>query len=85
MVGAGASGKSTQDWHEVWKNSQESKDVQTELARIKNDMSQQQSKASEGKHSEFAMPFTAQLKEVTVRVFREHHHDQHESIRLTIT
>ena len=72
MVGAGATGKSTQDWHEVWKGSQEIKDVQTELARIKDEMGSQSSRASEGSHSEFAMPFASQLIEVTTRVFQQY-------------
>ncbi|KFY23027.1 hypothetical protein V491_02657, partial [Pseudogymnoascus sp. VKM F-3775] len=32
MVGAGASGRATQDWHEVWKSSEECVSVQRELA-----------------------------------------------------
>jgi ATP-binding cassette, subfamily G (WHITE), member 2, PDR len=72
MVGAGASGKSTKDWHEVWKTSNEAKEVQNELARIKSEMGSQSSEENEGTHSEFAMPFTAQLWEVTVRVFQQY-------------
>ncbi|KAH8590156.1 putative ABC transporter CDR4 [Bisporella sp. PMI_857] len=72
MVGAGATGKSTRDWHEVWKNSQEAKDVQTELARIKSEMSQQAQSNESAGQSEFAMPFYSQLVEVTVRVFQQY-------------
>ncbi|KAL3427948.1 ABC-2 type transporter [Phlyctema vagabunda] len=72
MVGAGASGKATQDWHEVWKNSQEAKDVQTELAHIKEVMAPQSSNESADSHSEFAMPFTSQLYETTYRVFQQY-------------
>ncbi|KAN0109951.1 putative ABC transporter CDR4 [Hyaloscypha variabilis] len=72
MVGAGASGKSTKDWHDVWKNSNEAKEVQNELARIKSEMGSQTSEENEGTHSEFAMPFTNQLLEVTVRVFQQY-------------
>lgn len=72
MVGAGATGKSSQDWHEVWKGSQECIDVQTELAHIKDEMSQQTHSSSERTHSEFAMPFTSQLIEVTTRVFQQY-------------
>lgn len=72
MVGAGH-GKSTQDWHTVWKSSQQAKDVKSELQRIKQEMSSHQSSDStEGSHSEFAMPFLAQLREVTVRVFTQY-------------
>jgi ATP-binding cassette, subfamily G (WHITE), member 2, PDR len=72
MVGAGPSGKSTKDWHEVWKNSEQAKDVQTELTRIKQEMGNKEPEQSEGPHSEFAMPFANQLYEVTVRVFQQY-------------
>lgn len=72
MVGAGATGKSTKDWHEVWKSSQQAKDVQTELSRIKDEMSSKESSENEGSHSEFAMPFTTQLIKVTARVFQQY-------------
>jgi ATP-binding cassette subfamily G (WHITE) protein 2 (PDR) len=72
MVGAGATGKSTKDWHEVWKSSQEAKDVQTELERIKQEMGSQHSGDNDRQHTEFAMPFTNQLYEVTVRVFEQY-------------
>jgi ABC-type multidrug transport system permease subunit len=72
MVGAGATGKSTKDWHEVWKSSQQATDVQTELQRIKQEMGAQTSADDAGSHSEFAMPFLTQLREVTVRVFQQY-------------
>jgi ATP-binding cassette subfamily G (WHITE) protein 2 (PDR) len=72
MVGAGATGKSTKDWHEIWKGSQEAQGVQTELVRIKEEMSSKASPDNEGSHSEFAMPFSAQLTQVTVRVFQQY-------------
>lgn len=72
MVGAGASGKSTQDWHEVWKKSQEFKDVQKELDRINEEMGGKEPSGAEGSHTEFAMPFTSQLVEVTKRVFQQY-------------
>lgn len=72
MVGAGPSGKTTKDWHEVWKNSDEAQEVQKELARIKDEMGKEKAEESAGSHSEFAMPFTAQLYEVTVRVFQQY-------------
>jgi len=48
MVGAGPAGKSSKDWHEVWKNSQEAKDVVTELGRIKDEMGSKASEEDEG-------------------------------------
>ncbi len=74
IVGAGASGKSTQDWHEVWKESEESKEVQKELDRIhleKRDEVVAGSDSAEG-HREFAMPFPIQLFHVTIRVFQQY-------------
>ena len=72
MVGAGASGKSSKDWHEVWKGSDEAKEVQKELERIKQDMGSKEAEEDAGSHSEFAMPFSQQLIEVTVRVFQQY-------------
>ncbi|KAK0127964.1 hypothetical protein ONS96_007461 [Cadophora gregata f. sp. sojae] len=79
MVGAGATGKSTKDWHEVWKSSSEAQAIQTELTRIKNEMGSQRTSSSSSSddddttsHSEFAMPFPNQLYEVTVRVFQQY-------------
>ncbi|KAH6669801.1 putative ABC transporter CDR4 [Halenospora varia] len=72
MVGAGPAGKSSKDWHEVWKNSQESRDVVTELGHIKDEMGSKAANDTEGSHSEFAMPFTTQLWEVTIRVFQQY-------------
>ncbi len=74
IVGAGASGKSTQDWHEVWKGSEESKEVQKELDRIhleKRDEAVAGSESVEG-HREFAVPFLKQLLHVTIRVFQQY-------------
>jgi ABC-type multidrug transport system ATPase subunit len=73
MVGAGPTGKSTQDWHEVWKNSQEAKDVQLELDRIELEMgSRNTADTPKQEKSEFAMPFPIQLYEVTKRVFQQY-------------
>ncbi|ESZ91198.1 ABC-transporter [Sclerotinia borealis F-4128] len=72
MVGAGAQGKSTQDWHQVWKESDQAKDIQTEISRIQQEMGHQSSGEDTGSHSEFAMPFTVQLMEVMKRVFQQY-------------
>ncbi|CAD6443675.1 339b4420-3913-482d-a280-59f71fd02a79 [Sclerotinia trifoliorum] len=72
MVGAGAQGKSTQDWHEVWKASDEAKAIQTEISRIEQDLSHGSSQDEPGSKDEFAMPFTIQLLEVTKRVFQQY-------------
>lgn len=72
MVGAGATGKSTKDWHEVWKNSNEAKEIQKELTHIKEEMGSKPAQENAGSHSEFAMPFTQQLAAVTARVFQQY-------------
>ncbi len=72
MVGAGPTGKSTKDWHEVWKASKQAEGVQTELQRIKQDMGSMPSREEAGSHAEFAMPFASQLYQVTVRVFQQY-------------
>lgn len=74
IVGAGASGKSSQDWHEVWRNSSESVAIQSELDRIHEEKSKEippNSQSTEN-HREFAMPFGAQLLHVTIRVFQQY-------------
>ncbi|KAI9889725.1 MAG: hypothetical protein M1814_005024 [Vezdaea aestivalis] len=72
VVGAGASGKSAQDWPTVWNNSREAAEAQTELERIHKEMAGQPDSAGEGGHTEFAMPFWTQLQWVTVRVFQQY-------------
>ena len=70
IVGAG----SKANWHDVWKQSQECKDVQTELDRIHAEKVNEEvagSDTAEG-HREFAMPFRSQLLSVTIRVFQQY-------------
>lgn len=73
IVGAGASGKSKQDWHEVWKGSQEAKDVQTELDRLHKEKAAEPVAGGAEKEQEFAMPFTTQVIYVTQRVFAQYY------------
>ena len=72
IVGAGATGKSAQDWHEVWKSSQESKDIQTELDRIHREKESEPVAGGGEGSGEFAMPFLTQLIYVTQRVFSQY-------------
>ena len=74
MVGAGPTGKSNTDWADIWKKSEETQNIQKELQQIKDEMGSKQSdeKDVEGSHNEFAMPFIAQLREVTIRVFQQY-------------
>jgi ATP-binding cassette, subfamily G (WHITE), member 2, PDR len=71
-VGAGASGKSTQDWPTVWKESQESVNVQAELDRIHAEKSKEPVADDSASSSEFAMPLVSQIYHVTVRVFQQY-------------
>lgn len=58
--------------HQVWKESDEAKGVQTEISRIQQEMGHQSSENDTSSHSEFAMPFTNQLMEVMKRVFQQY-------------
>jgi ABC-type multidrug transport system ATPase subunit len=71
IVGAGGHGKSDRNWAEVWKNSKECKDVQTELDRIHNEKKAEPVTA-DSTSGEFAMPLTSQIYYVTVRVFQQY-------------
>lgn len=72
IVNAGSSGKG-QDWHEVWKASEECVGVQTEISRIHEEKQHEQNdEEEEGSRGEFAMPFGSQLWLVTHRVFQQY-------------
>ncbi|KAG7293979.1 hypothetical protein NEMBOFW57_004040 [Staphylotrichum longicolle] len=65
-----------EDWHSVWKGSQEFRDVKAEIQRI-TDLGQadklQTGGGEEGdSHSEFAMPFPTQVWAVTERIFQQY-------------
>ena len=71
IVGAGGHGKSERDWPQVWKDSPECKNVQTELDRIHHETSAV-SVTEHGAAGEFAMPLTSQIYYVTTRVFEQY-------------
>lgn len=73
IVNAGSSGKG-QDWHEVWKKSDEVNTVQKELDDLHTQGSQMKVEEHEdaNEHAEFAMPLTAQIVAVTHRVFQQY-------------
>jgi ATP-binding cassette subfamily G (WHITE) protein 2 (PDR) len=73
IVNAGQNNKG-QDWYDVWKQSDESKQVQTEIDRIHKEKEHQPPSADDSaqSHSEFAMPFMFQLSQVTYRVFQQY-------------
>ncbi|KAL2818975.1 ABC-2 type transporter-domain-containing protein [Aspergillus cavernicola] len=72
IIGAGASGKSNQDWPVLWKESSEAREVQKEIERIHQDRSSSPSEEDNNTHQEYAMPFTNQLWHVTSRVFQQY-------------
>jgi ATP-binding cassette subfamily G (WHITE) protein 2 (PDR) len=73
IVNKGSSGQG-QDWHEVWKASGERTAVNEELEMIHKEKMNEvvAGEEEEGSHSEFAMPFTAQVSAVTYRVFQQY-------------
>lgn len=74
IVGAGASGQATQDWHEVWKGSEECRAVQDELDRIHREKQNEPATGDGevGGTDEFAMPFISQVYHVSYRVFQQY-------------
>ncbi|EGX97037.1 ABC multidrug transporter, putative [Cordyceps militaris CM01] len=60
------------DWQSVWNESQESVAVQTELGRIQSVARPSESSPDAAQRTEFAMPLTTQLREVTYRVFQQY-------------
>ncbi|KAK1150127.1 hypothetical protein N8T08_000026 [Aspergillus melleus] len=75
IIGAGASGKASKDWALVWNESQEAKDVASEVDRIHRDRASASSEAAtteQDQHAEYAMPFASQLWYVTYRVFQQY-------------
>lgn len=63
------------DWHSVWLASKEHEEVDLELDRIHAEKLREPTRAEDNEameQSEFAMPFRAQLIEVTTRVFQQY-------------
>ncbi|PSR83352.1 ABC-2 type transporter [Coniella lustricola] len=60
------------DWFQDWQESTERKGVEHEISRIQNERQDQDLGEGSSNHDEFAMPFSQQLKSVTVRVFQQY-------------
>lgn len=73
IVNNGSNGKGP-DWFDVWKASNETKEVQKELDRIHEEQSKKEPEGEEeaGAHNEFAMPFGQQVSVVTHRAFQQY-------------
>ena len=61
-----------QDWYNVWNNSEERGVVLHEIDEMHAERRDQREDHDPHAGDEFAMPFTTQLKEVTVRVFQQY-------------
>ncbi|KAK9371409.1 putative ABC multidrug transporter [Lipomyces kononenkoae] len=80
IIGAGASGKATQEWPSVWRDSPQALDIQTEIARIHKEGNESRTSpdAPRDKDSlardtaELATSFNNQLWHVTRRVFEQY-------------
>ncbi|KAK9235568.1 ABC-2 type transporter-domain-containing protein [Lipomyces kononenkoae] len=81
IIGAGASGKATQDWPSVWRDSKQALDIQAEIARINKEGSESATQSSDvvpldkdgfGDKNELATGFSYQLWVVTRRVFQQY-------------
>ncbi|KAG9564768.1 putative ABC multidrug transporter, partial [Aureobasidium melanogenum] len=73
IVNAGSQGQGP-DWHEVWKKSDEAKDVQKQIDQLHEESSGRAREREPTKEelSEFAMPLTSQIWVVTHRVFQQY-------------
>lgn len=60
------------DWQSVWNESQESAGTQKELDRIHAEHRPSEAVSDTTQRTEFAMPLTAQIREVTFRVFQQY-------------
>lgn len=72
-VAAGASGLSKHDWPDLWKSSDEFRDVKAEQDRIHHEMSSMGIiSRNRGDKGEFAMPLYVQIIYTMVRAFQQH-------------
>lgn len=73
IIGAGAAGRASKDWSQVWNNSPKAKGVQTEIDRIHQERaSVAGTEDSEAQQNEYAVSFRHQLWHVTYRVFQQY-------------
>ncbi|GAM40113.1 xenobiotic-transporting ATPase [Talaromyces pinophilus] len=74
VIGAAPGSRSDIDWPAVWRESSELKAVHAELERMKVDICQKTSGASDGEsdYREFASPLSTQFLEVQKRVFQQY-------------
>jgi len=71
-IGAAPGVKSDIDWPAVWRSSEEYKNVQTELQRLKQTSRSGDKPVDESDYAEFAASFADQLKYATKRTFQQY-------------
>ncbi|KAE9568421.1 ZEB2-regulated ABC transporter 1 [Colletotrichum fructicola] len=72
VIGAAPGAKAERDWHQTWKDSDESVQVQRELARLEKESPASGSLGTSEKMSTYATPFSTQLAMCTRRVFQQY-------------
>lgn len=73
VIGAAPGTTSEIDWHQVWRESAEYREVHAELQHLaENPKQTEDATHDEGSYREFAAPFFSQLIEVTRRVFEQY-------------
>lgn len=73
IIGAGAAGRASKDWSQVWNNSPEAKGVQNQIDFIHRESPWVSgTDDSEDQQNEYAVSFRHQLWHVTYRVFQQY-------------
>ncbi|KAI8391921.1 Pleiotropic ABC efflux transporter of multiple drugs [Nakaseomyces glabratus] len=72
VVGAAPGSHANQDYHEVWRNSDEYQKVQEELEWMSNELPKKNTNNSETVHKEFATGVLYQCKLVSLRLFQQY-------------
>ncbi|GAV54007.1 hypothetical protein ZYGR_0AK05090 [Zygosaccharomyces rouxii] len=72
VVGAAPGTHANQDYHEVWRNSQEYQEVQKELDRMENELKGVQDEDASEKHASFATDVFTQIGLVSYRLLQQY-------------
>ncbi|CCH58043.1 hypothetical protein TBLA_0A02440 [Henningerozyma blattae CBS 6284] len=72
VVGAAPGSIANQDYYEVWRNSQEYRDVQEELNRLEEEFAGIEKPVGSEEHNEYATPLLFQIKYVVLRLFDQY-------------
>ena len=74
VIGAGATAKSTENWHDIWKRSKESKDVQEEINTIHSE-GRNRPTAEQTSHTELVTSWGYQTIQLVKRDAQYHYRD----------